>query len=665
MLLFTLVVFIVFVRDRMPIATVCLSVLVILPLFFLVFPYRIDGQPMDPFGLFYGFSHPALLAICGLMILGHALVLTGSLEPAARRLSSLMTRQPGIALLAVLLGASMVSGFVNDTPVVVLLIPLLIAAMRRAKASPAAVLMPMNYAVLIGGMATTIGTSTNLIVVSMAQQLGVPAFGMLDFYPMVAIAAVPALIYLWLVAPRLLRNVEPPSEPYSEQVFDADLHVEPDSWMEGRQFREVLEATEGRMRVRDVRNARGISRPRLPTMKLIAGDRLMIQDTAENLKEFETVLKTKLHGVELESEEDKTPDQQTQNTQPEQPFVPPEPSERTGHAETAKSPASSAVGGGGGAPRQGAQNREEHDDTESAEEVRKTRDEEAHPDTIVAQFVITPESPLEGRTVKRQRLAEHYKLVVVGLRPVRTGQGWSRHEIADRVIGAGDILLVQGSEEQLLAAQNDGIGLLLDSRHVVPRQEKSIIALVTMACVVLLAATKTLPISLAALGGILVLLATRSLSWQDVGNSLSTKVIMLVAASLALGSALSETGGTAFLANQLVTLAGAIEPRYLLALLMLLMGLFTNFVSNNAAAAIGTPLGIEMARALGVPAEPYVLAVLFGCNLCYLTPMGYQTNLLVMNAAGYRFSDFVKVGTPLFVIMWIGLCLLLVRGYGL
>ena len=104
--------------------------------------------------------------------------------------------------------------------------------------------------------------------------------------------------------------------------------------------------------------------------------------------------------------------------------------------------------------------------------------------------------------------------------------------------------------------RHDGIGLLLDSRHVVPRQEKAVIALVTMAIVVLLAATKTLPIGLAALGGVLVLLATRSLSWQDVGNSLSTKVIMLVAASLALGSALSTTGGTAFLAGP----AGASSP---------------------------------------------------------------------------------------------------------
>jgi len=641
MLVFTTAVFAVFVWGRFPISTVCLGVLVALPLFFIAFPYRTEAGPFDPFSLFYGFGHPALLAICALMILGHALVLTGALEPAARRLSSLVAKRPGLALLAVLIGAALASGFVNDTPVVVLLIPLLIAAMRRAQASPATVLMPMNYAVLIGGMATTIGTSTNLIVVSMAQGLGLPAFGMLDFYPLVAIAAVPALLYLWLVTPRLLRSVEPPSEPYSEAVFEADLRVEPESWLEGKELREVLAATEGRMRVLDVRTAGGYARPRLPTMRLRAGDRLIVQDTVENLKEFESVLKTALHDVAEEE------------------------AEETRREGRERKPAAVAADAASKRTNAGAGDAESRPAEAEAEEAPKRKDDEAHPDVIVAQLVVTPESPLEGRSVRQERIAERYRLVVVGLRPVTVGRGWARKEIADRHLGAGDILLVQGSEEQLLSAQHDGIGLLLDSRHVVPRQAKSTLALVTMACVVLLAATKTLPIALAALGGVLVLLATRSLSWQDVGNALSTKVIMLVAASLALGSALSATGGTAFLAQQLVALAGSIEPRYLLALLMLLMGLFTNFVSNNASAAIGTPLGIEMARALGVPPEPYVLAVLFGCNLCYLTPMGYQTNLLVMNAAGYRFSDFVKVGTPLFLIMWSALCAVLVIRYGL
>ena len=235
-------------------------------------------------------------------------------------------------------------------------------------------------------------------------------------------------------------------------------------------------------------------------------------------------------------------------------------------------------------------------------------------------------------------------------------------------VRAGDVILMQGQKAALQKVQTDGFGLLLDQQLALPRQRKSTIALLTLAAVVAAASLGGVSIAVAALGGVLVLLATRTLAWHDIGGALSIKVALLVAASLALGDALTLTGGTQFFATGFVGLVNGWPGAWVLGLLMGLMGLMglmTNFVSNNAAAAVGTPLAVEIARALGLPPEPYVLAVLFGCNLCYLTPMGYQTNLLVMNAGGYRFSDFVKVGTPLFLIMWIGLSVLLAQRFGL
>lgn len=609
-LAFTVGVFVVFVRDRWPIASVCLGILAFLPAFFLVFPLEVDGQPLAPSRFYEGFGHPALVAICTLMVLGQGLVVTGALEPVARRLSGLVARRPFLALAVVLLAAALASGFVNDTPVVVLLLPLLIAAAQRAKTSAAGLLMPMNYAVLIGGMATTIGTSTNLIVVNMAQQLGLPALGMLSFYPLVAMAAVPALLYLWQVAPRLLADTSERRPVQTEEAFDAELHVEAGAWLDGRELREAIAATEGRMYVRELRDAQGRVRARLPTVRLSPGDRLVLQDTVDHLKEFESLLKARLHGLDDEEEEN---------------------------------------GAGGDC------------ESEVVDRPGKHR-----PAAVVAQMVVTPQSPLVGRSVRQLRLADRYQLAVVGLRPGRApSAAWSRQDVADRTLAAGDVLLMQGPMAEMQEAQRDGFGLLLDARHVLPRQDKAWIALATLTGVVTLAVAKLLPIEVAALLGVLVLLASGALGWRDVGASLSMKVVLLVAASLALGDALMVTGATQFLAQQLVALAGALEPRWVLVGLMGLMGLLTNFVSNNAAAAIGTPLGFEMARQLGAPPEPYVLAVLFGCNLCYLTPMAYQTNLLVMNAAGYRFADFVRVGTPLFVIMWLSLSFLLVWRHGL
>lgn len=603
MLIFTLIIFAIFIWDRLPISTVCLAILAILPLAFVLFPLQIAQGEVDPLRFFAGFGHPALVAICALMIVGHALEITGALSPAARYLSAWVAASPRMALLGLLVGAASVSGIINDTPVVVLLIPLIIAAAKRASVPAGTMLLPMNYAVLIGGMATTIGTSTNLIVVAIAASLGVSAIGMFSFFPLVAMAAVPGLLYLWLVAPRMLKHVKPQQEQLSEDVFDAELHVEKDAWLDGKEVREVLKATGRKLRIKELRRG-SYALTRLPSLIIRAGDRLLVQDTAANLKDYESSLKAKLHSVNAES----------------------------GNANN--------------------------------EEAVKTA--EALVTAIVAQLIITPRSSLVGRSVKQERFAERYNVVLVGLRPRQTASDWQRDDnLADRSIGTGDILLLQGTIESIQQAQRDGIGLLLDERLALPRQDKAIIALLTMALVVLLAATKTLPIAIAALGGALALLATRCMSWQEVTQSLSAKVILLVAASLALGDALSLTGATAWLAGVLANIASNMSPAWVLALLMGLMGLLTNFVSNNAAAAIGTPLGIELARALGVAPEPFVLAVLFGCNLCYLTPMGYQTNLLVMNAGGYRFSDFMKVGTPLFLIMWAGLTYSLIWRYQL
>jgi di/tricarboxylate transporter len=168
---------------------------------------------------------------------------------------------------------------------------------------------------------------------------------------------------------------------------------------------------------------------------------------------------------------------------------------------------------------------------------------------------------------------------------------------------------------------------------------------------------------LAAALGVAFMLLTGCLRWQEATDALSSNVIMIVVASLALGEALNATG-TIELTGRLLAAAGSyLHPVVIMASLMLFMSIITNFVSNNAAAIIGTPVAVAMATTLGVDPRPFVLAVLFGCNLSYATPMGYQTNLLVMAAAGYRFNDFVRTGLPLVVLMWITLTYLLALQY--
>jgi di/tricarboxylate transporter len=523
-LLFAVLVFAAFLSDRIAIATISIAILVILPTGFTVFPLALANGSFDPLSLFAGFGHPALIAICALMVVGQGLVVTGALEPAARRLATWVSKQPRLALLAVLVGAAAASGLVNDTPVVVLLIPLIIAAAQRAKLSAATMLLPMNYAVLIGGMATTIGTSTNLIVMAIALSLGVGPFGLFSFYPLVAMAALPALLYLWLLVPRMLAGVKQPVEELSAELFDAELHVETGSWLDGRLLHEARAATGNRLGLVEVRRGR-ISVTPMPTLKLRAGDRLVVRNTPVVLKDFESTLKAKLHRVGIED------------------------------------------------TLAGAQQSEETD--------KEERDEPAPATAVVAQMIVTPSSPLVGSSVRLQYITQRYEVALVGLRTSEATNGWQRENLSDRTLQAGDILLLQGEPDAFREAQHDRIGLLLDARFTLPRQDKANLALLTMAAVVILAATKTLPISLAALAGILVLVIGRCLSWEDVTQSLSVKVILLVTSSLALGDALFVSGATAWMAQQLALVAGDLSPGWVLALLMGLMGLLTNFVSNN------------------------------------------------------------------------------------
>ena len=155
------------------------------------------------------------------------------------------------------------------------------------------------------------------------------------------------------------------------------------------------------------------------------------------------------------------------------------------------------------------------------------------------------------------------------------------------------------------------------------------------------------------------MLLTGCIQWRDAGESLNIPVIMIIVASLSLGFALMETGGADYIAQVFVFLTKSLPTPMILSGLIMLMTVMTNVVSNNAAAVIGTPVSISIAQQLDVSVEPFILAVIFGANMSFATPIGYHTNLLIMSSGGYRFSDFVRVGIPLTVVMWLAFSLIL------
>jgi di/tricarboxylate transporter len=224
-------------------------------------------------------------------------------------------------------------------------------------------------------------------------------------------------------------------------------------------------------------------------------------------------------------------------------------------------------------------------------------------------------------------------------------------EIAQVPLASCDVLLVQGALSLIAKLKNETSLLVLDGRLDLPHTEKAKIALLIMFAVVGLAGAGIVPIYVGALVGVIALLLTRTLTVAGLGRALKAEVILLIAASLAIGKAITETGVAQAIGSTLASYAVGWPPSVTLGALMAVMAVMTNFVSNSAAAAIGTPLAVYIARQLELSPEPFVLAVLFGCNLSFATPMGYQTNVLIMAMANYRFSDYVKVGLPLVVIL--------------
>lgn len=431
-----------------------------------------------------------------------------------------------------------------------------------------------------------------------AAELGLRRFGMFDFMVPAAIAGCVGIAYLWLLVPRMIPDRELALTDTSPRIFSAHLAILEDSAIEGKTLAEARIKVDSTMKVTSIlRGPNNFMLP-LPSVKLQAGDHLVIQDTPDRLKEFERIL-----GGTLYSDE--------------------------------------AAG-------------------EPVDDEHPLKAEEQQ----IAQIVVIEGSRLVGRILKNTRFADRYGLVILAIH--RAGKHLERvDEIASIRLRAGDILLVQGSREQIAQIKKEEEFLVLDATIDLPFTNKAPVAMLCMIGIILTAATGILPIAISAPCGALLMILTGCLGWRDATSALSAQVILIVVASLALGSASLHTGGADYLARLFVALTGEMEPALVISGLMLLMAILTNIVSNNAAAVIGTPVAFSIATQLGQPQEPFVLAVLFGANMSYATPMAYKTNLLVMNAGEYTFNDFLRVGIPLLLLMWIVLSLLLPVIYGI
>ena len=590
---------ILFTRDKIPLESTSFVVLLLLLGGFQLFPYPLSGDTFGRLDFFAGFGNEALITICSLMIIGQAIERTGALQPLATLISKAWMSWPVLALLLTMITASVLSAFMNNTPIIVLLMPILVGVSLRTKFPVSNVMMPMGFAAIIGGMSTTIGTSTNLLVVGLARDTGIRDFSMFDFMPPVIIVGGVGILFLWLIAPRLLPERTPPLSDTSPRIFNSQLLINEDGFAAGKELSEIMSETNGEIRIEKIQRNENLVLSPFPSVIVLPGDRLFVKDTSENLKHFEETLGATLFSL----------------SDPDHPI---------------------------------------DDETPINEEGQQ-----------LAEVVVTRGSPLHYQSLDGVNFGNKYGLIALAIHQARTPDSETTGDLNKVRLRAGDVILVQGNKEAIETLRDSGKMLVLDGAKDLPQTHKSKRALTVLGSVIILAALGFLPISVSALIGVGFLLLLGCISWSDAAKALSTKIIMIIVASLALGKALVVTNMASYLAASFATAVGGLPIPIILSLFMLVMSIMTNIVSNNAAAVIGTPIAIGIAQQLQVDPEPFILAVLFGANMSYATPFGYQSNLLILSAGGYKFSDFLKIGIPLIFIMWIGFSIVLPTMYGL
>lgn len=577
----TIAALVVISRDRIPLEYSAAGVLVVLVLVFEIFPVPGD-EPLRGARFLEGFGNEALLTICLLLVLARGVEFSGALRPVGRALTRLWLGNRSVALLATLVIAGSISAFANNTPIVVMLLPILIGVAHRTNTTPSRILMPIGFATIIGGMCTTIGTSTNLLVVSVSEDLGLPRLQMFDFFLPAAFAALVGILYLWVVAPRILPDRPFHLEGVEQRIYDTIITVEDGTAIAGKTLAELRSIVGEQIRVTRVVRGDALELVRLPTLQLLPGDQLHLRGTPEAIRQAQEST-----GISAES------------------------------------------------------------DLRSVSEER------------LVEIVVTRESPLHHK-----RVSELQASTLRGLTPV----GWYRAGRAgltrlggngEPILRAGDVLLMQGNWSAIQQLIDTSHVLVLARSIHVPRTAKAPLAVAIMAGVVLTAALGILPIVASALLGVAAILLSRCLTWNEAWKAVDTRLALVIVVSLALGMSLVETGAAAYIAHLFVGLVEGLPPWLILSGLILLTALLTEVITNNAVAVIATPIAMQVAAELGLPPLPFVLAVLFGANMSYLTPIGYQTNLLVMSAGGYRFADFFRAGMPLQILLWLALSAIL------
>jgi len=543
-----------------------------------------------------GFSSTATVTIVAMYMLSAGIQNTGIVQRLGVYLAEFTQGKEGRALAATVVTTGPIAGFINNTPVVAVFIPMISDLAEKSNVSPSKLLLPLSYAAILGGTLTLIGTSTNILASDLARQLvpGRGAIGMFEFTRLGVVILAVGVVYLLTVGRRLTPARIPVGVDLVEE-FDLEdrlvqVPVSDESPVVGLTVDELDERIEAAVDVLQLRRDGETYAAPYTDQRVEAGDVLIVHGTLQAVNRF----------------------------------------------------------------------RDRHELRQLLREgVTEDTFDDAPTDNILAKAVVPEDSAYVGETLAETRLEAFHQTTVLA---VRRGGDLIRENLEDVALEGGDLLLVRLPPESIDYFAESGDLVVADERayerlaeadaeEVAPLSPKTPLAIGIMAGVVGAAALNLLSIVIAALAGVFAMVVTGCLSPSDAYDAVSWNIIFLLAGVIPLGLAMETTGGAALIAEMLVATEAFLPLFAVLLLFVVVTGVLSNVITPVATIVLMIPVAVDAAGRLGADPFSFLLAVMFASATSFMTPVGYQTNLMVYGPGGYTFTDFLKVGGPLQLLL--------------
>jgi di/tricarboxylate transporter len=531
-----------------------------------------------------GFSNQATVTVAAMFVISAALFKTGAVNYLGKITSDVFKKNYWLGLLLVMVSVGFFSAFINNTPVVAIFIPILLGVAKDIKASTAKLLMPMSFASMFGGVCTLLGSSTNILVSSIAVDLKQPAFSMFEFAPLGLIMFVIGTVYMLTIGIRLIPDRRGEGDLINEfrlREYITEIVLLEDSESAGKTIKDVPLVKDIDITIIEIQRGDDFTAVPSPDFVLRAGDVLRVRCDLEKLKKIQ---------------------------------------ERAGVVFKPQ---------------------------------YKWQDSDFETDVMkLIEVVIAPNTEFVGRSLQQLSFRDRFGATVLALR--HRGR-LLIEKISDTKLDAGDALLLEVRTSRYnQLRKNPSFVVISEIEQPRYRKSKLIPALLIVLGVILSATLNIMPIVASAVVGAVLLILVGTLTMEEVYEAIEWRIVFLLAGILTLGVALEKTGGAKLIAESVFS---NVEVWFglvaLVSVFYLMTSLLTEMMSNNATGALLAPIAIVTANQLGVNPRPFLVAVMFAASASFMTPVGYQTNTLIYGPGHYKFSDFLRVGTPLNIIFWL------------